>query len=148
MPSKPSKPSKSAQRFEDVDDEPRRQRDLDMSDVYADAARMEDEQRERELDLIDATPTYIVSRATQTYRENKLHDKRCLAAALISAIENMRDAMPDQDFRLAVQDGRVLVEADDYLLSELQTCSCDDAAARHAFVLRACEDFAAESSSR
>lgn len=107
------------------------------------------EQRERELDLIETTPTYIVEQAARAYELNKTHDKRCLAAALISAIENMRDAAESSyDFRLDVQSNTMLSEADEYLIGGLQTCSCNDAAARHAYIVSTCEAHADELSAR
>lgn len=55
-----------------------------------------------------------------------LHEKRCLAAALIAAIENLRDneAFTDLGFRLQMQDNHGLTEADDYLNSGTVTCIC------------------------
>lgn len=54
------------------------------------------------------------------------HTKACLASAMISAIQNMRDAegFSDFDFRIAVQDNMPLQEADEYLATGLQTCTC------------------------
>lgn len=54
------------------------------------------------------------------------HTARCLAHALICAVENLRD-MEDQTgygFRLAVQENTPLQWADDYLISGTATCLC------------------------
>ena len=54
-----------------------------------------------------------------------LHTKDCLAGAMISAIENMRDgAGSDFDFRIMAQDNLALVWADDYLASGTSVCRC------------------------
>ena len=59
-----------------------------------------------------------------------LHSRKCLAQALISAVENFRDeqGMTDFDFRILAQENRFLVAADDYLATGLQTCTCHVAA--------------------
>jgi hypothetical protein len=54
-----------------------------------------------------------------------MHDKRCLAAAIIAAVENMRDAEgSDVDFRIAVQNNYMLQEADAYLHDHVADCIC------------------------
>ena len=54
-----------------------------------------------------------------------MHTKKCLAAAMISYIQNIRDDenISDYDFRIVAQEN-VLFYADDYLNTELQTCIC------------------------
>lgn len=54
------------------------------------------------------------------------HTKRCLANALICAVENIRDdeGQSDTDFRLAAQDNIFLREADGYLADGIATCLC------------------------
>ena len=58
---------------------------------------------------------------------NLMHTKRCLAGAVIAAVENLRDqdGMTHFDFRIAVQDNAMLSEADGYLRDGLFTCICD-----------------------
>jgi hypothetical protein len=54
------------------------------------------------------------------------HTKQCLAGALKSAIENFRDydEVSDVEFRLLVQDGQILREADTYLADMVGLCRC------------------------
>ena len=59
-----------------------------------------------------------------------LHTRRCLAHAMVCAVENMRDAAgSDHDFRIMAQEGAALAWADEYLTSGTATCLCDDAPA-------------------
>ena len=55
-----------------------------------------------------------------------MHSKRCLAEAIISAVQNIRDnrQIDDLAFRLAAQRNEFLPEADGYLNDGLQTCTC------------------------
>ena len=55
-----------------------------------------------------------------------MHSKRCLAEAIISAVQNLRDnpQVDDLAFRLAAQNNAFLVEADGYLIHAVQTCTC------------------------
>lgn len=55
-----------------------------------------------------------------------LHSQRCLAHALICAVENIRDerGQSAHDFRLRMQDGEALTQADDYLATGLVDCQC------------------------
>lgn len=57
-----------------------------------------------------------------------LHEKRCLAAAMIAAVENLRDVgasiMNDHGFRIAMQEGYALRDADSYLNEGIMTCTC------------------------
>lgn len=55
-----------------------------------------------------------------------LHSKRCLASAIISAVENIRDMenFSDHEFRLAAQDNDFLASADQYLQEGIATCTC------------------------
>ena len=55
------------------------------------------------------------------------HTKKCLAHAIICAVENLRDAsgMTDLDFRLYMQDGEALGQADMYLETGTTTCICN-----------------------
>jgi hypothetical protein len=53
-----------------------------------------------------------------------LHQKRCLAAAVIAAIENLRDASPsDHGFVIDMQDNPLHIGAG-YLLDGTMTCTC------------------------
>lgn len=54
------------------------------------------------------------------------HTRRCLAKALIAAVENLRDtdAMTDLDFRVQVQEGVPLQWADMYLNEGITECLC------------------------
>jgi hypothetical protein len=57
-----------------------------------------------------------------------LHEKRCLAAAVIAAVENMRDSEyhTDLSFRIALQNNEALQEADGYLSDgPLMNCTCE-----------------------
>lgn len=55
-----------------------------------------------------------------------LHTKQCLAGAMISAIENLRDEplMTDLFFRHYIQDGGPLDLADTYLQTMPEICKC------------------------
>lgn len=55
-----------------------------------------------------------------------LHDKRCLANAIINAVENLRDTegFSDLNFRLSVQTNEALEMADEYLRDGMVTCIC------------------------
>lgn len=54
-----------------------------------------------------------------------LHSSKCLAHALICAVENMRDSHSDAlAFRMAVQENRQLSWADEYLASGTADCLC------------------------
>jgi hypothetical protein len=53
------------------------------------------------------------------------HTKRCLAAAMICAVENARDdGITDLEFRLWAQENRALTWADLYLDEGTATCTC------------------------
>jgi hypothetical protein len=56
-----------------------------------------------------------------------LHSRACLAAAVIAAVENLRDEdrQTDLAFRLALQDN-VLAVADGYLADGLMFCRCPE----------------------
>lgn len=72
---------------------------------------------------------------TRTLEEG--HSARCLAAAMIAAIENMRDRVAEDakadagddrtvtPFRLLAQDNAPLTWADEYLVSNTTTCICN-----------------------
>lgn len=54
------------------------------------------------------------------------HDRKCMAEALISAVQNFRDQeQTDLDFHLMVQNGGLVQEAYEYLRIGLQDCICD-----------------------
>jgi len=55
-----------------------------------------------------------------------LHDKHCLAHAIICAVENLRDDGHESDytFRIALQNGDPLHMADEYLSDGTATCVC------------------------
>lgn len=56
---------------------------------------------------------------------NKGHDKYCLAAAIICAVENLRDSDdPTNSLEHATQDGTLLAIAEYYLDAELTGCRC------------------------
>lgn len=57
-----------------------------------------------------------------------LHERACLAQAMISAIENWRDVegITDLEFRFAMQDNDALRAADDNLATGSSTCICAD----------------------
>jgi hypothetical protein len=57
-----------------------------------------------------------------------MHNKRCLGAALIEAVENLRDDkhMTDHQFVIAVQNGELREIAFGYLHDGLITCKCPD----------------------
>lgn len=56
------------------------------------------------------------------------HTKRCLAKALITSIENWKDAydIDDHDFRIAAQRNVALEEADEWLAVGMTECVCPD----------------------
>ena len=56
-----------------------------------------------------------------------MHNKRCLAKAVISAIENKRDleGVTSQEFRGWVQNGSSLIWAEWYLDEGTVTCTCE-----------------------
>lgn len=64
-----------------------------------------------------------------------MHSKRCLAAAIIAAVENLRDTegMTDMDFRMEVQANRQVEWADSYLNDGTMTCSCGEYDVRRLF---------------
>ena len=68
----------------------------------------------------------MIAPADETVWPNLMHTKRCLAAAMICAIENERDydLTRDLDFRIAMQDNHALTLADSYLLDGTKTCEC------------------------
>lgn len=53
-----------------------------------------------------------------------MHDKRCLAHAVICAVENLRDAEDDLGFRVGMQDNLPLTWADEYLAAGTVSCLC------------------------
>lgn len=53
-----------------------------------------------------------------------MHTAHCLAHAAICAVENLRDALTDHEFRLALQDNHTLTDADEYLNTGTVTCLC------------------------
>lgn len=55
-----------------------------------------------------------------------VHSKSCLAAALISVVENWRDAedISQLEFRIAAQDNTFFTEADAYLTDGTVPCRC------------------------
>ena len=55
-----------------------------------------------------------------------VHSKRCMAAAIIAAVENIRDeeGTDEVDFRIAMLHGRAIEAADDYLATGLTECRC------------------------
>lgn len=57
-----------------------------------------------------------------------MHSKRCLAAAIIAAVENLRDVEGQEDhgFRMAMEDNMALAEADSYLNDGTMPCSCGE----------------------
>lgn len=57
-----------------------------------------------------------------------MHSKRCLAASIIAAVENIRDREDgtDHSFRIAVQNNEMLTEADSYLKDGTMTCTCGE----------------------
>lgn len=54
------------------------------------------------------------------------HSKKCLANAIICAVQNVRDSEgeTDFDFRIAAQDNYFLEIADEYLEGGIATCYC------------------------
>lgn len=57
---------------------------------------------------------------------DELHSRRCLAEAIISAVQNLRDeaGQDDHGFRIEMQNNGALPLADLYLNTALQTCTC------------------------
>jgi hypothetical protein len=57
---------------------------------------------------------------------DELHSRRCLAEAIISAVQNLRDeaGQDDHGFRIEMQGNGALPLADLYLNTGLQTCTC------------------------
>lgn len=57
-----------------------------------------------------------------------MHSKRCLAASIIAAVENLRDMefQTDHDFRIEVQKNTPLEWADSYLNDGTMTCTCGE----------------------
>lgn len=56
-----------------------------------------------------------------------MHSKQCLAAAIIAAVENLRDAADSSfDFRIAAQEDAFIIEADGYLSDGTMTCTCGE----------------------
>ncbi len=55
------------------------------------------------------------------------HTKRCMANAMISAIENARDAEGFSDFDFAIwsQDNRAMWDARENLADGTSVCTCD-----------------------
>jgi hypothetical protein len=54
------------------------------------------------------------------------HTKKCLARAIIAAVENARDALDTFDFRIYAQENRFLADADGYLADALMDCVCGE----------------------
>lgn len=55
------------------------------------------------------------------------HTRRCLAKAMIAAVENLRDdAVSDLEFRTGLQEGLPLQWADLYLTEGMTVCLCPD----------------------
>ena len=81
---------------------------------------------ERPDDALCAEHGLLVLPADEATYANLMHTRRCLAAAAICALENMRDDeyMSDFDFRIAVQDNQTLTLADGYLADGTFTCKC------------------------
>lgn len=73
-------------------------------------------------------PDFAKAQNAGTRTAEQGHTKRCLANAMISAIQNLRDdeEESDFDFRIAMQDNYSLVLADDYLTWEgnFSICIC------------------------
>ena len=63
---------------------------------------------------------------TTTMPAEYLHSSRCLAHALICAVENLRDSQgaSAHDFRMSVQDNLPLAWADEYLADGTADCLC------------------------
>ena len=55
-----------------------------------------------------------------------LHSRQCLGAAIIAAVENVRDeeGQTDHRFRIEAQDNYFLHLADGYLADQTMTCRC------------------------
>jgi hypothetical protein len=68
-------------------------------------------------------------------RQTIMHSKRCLAASIIAAVENLRDAegVDDFSFRIDVQNNVPLTWADGYLNDGTMTCSCGEYDVRRLF---------------
>jgi hypothetical protein len=60
-------------------------------------------------------------------RPEHMHTKRCLANAIINAVQNYRDNedVTDHDFALGMQDGLALQHAHEYLQTGTVDCSCN-----------------------
>lgn len=60
------------------------------------------------------------------FNETLPHTRQCLAYAIICAVENLRDAdgQTDINFRIAMQEGQHLVEADGYLAQRGRDSIC------------------------
>lgn len=56
------------------------------------------------------------------------HSKACNFAAVVCAMENIRDreGMTDVDFVIALQSGEALAEAQGYLIEGMTACICPD----------------------
>lgn len=65
--------------------------------------------------------------------ESTIHTKSCLADAMISAVENLRDdeSIDAVDFADRVKGGEILDLAKEYLDTDLQTCKCHVKAIDH-----------------
>jgi hypothetical protein len=59
--------------------------------------------------------------------EEWLHERKCLAYAIICSVENNRDVegISDHDFRLCAQDNLFLAEADEFLRTGALECQCE-----------------------
>jgi hypothetical protein len=68
-------------------------------------------------------------------RQTIMHSKRCLAASIIAAVENLRDAegVDDFEFRIEVQKNTPLEWADSYLSDATMPCSCGEYDVRRLF---------------
>jgi hypothetical protein len=55
-----------------------------------------------------------------------LHSKQCMAQALISAVQNLRDSdISHREFQFALQDNELMYTARGYLDEGLQDCRCN-----------------------
>ena len=81
---------------------------------------------ERPDDALCAAHGLMVSEADDRVWPNLMHTKVCLASAVISAIQNLRDeeGMSDFEFRIAMQNNVPLARADGYLTDGLSNCNC------------------------
>lgn len=59
--------------------------------------------------------------------EGWLHERKCLAYAIICSVENNRDAegTSDHDFRIDAQNNLFLAEADEFLRTGALECQCE-----------------------